>query len=238
MPRSARLAAGLAAFTSLALSEARAGTAQFQYVIEAANEMARTEYSKAFLSPAENAGIARTACGAMTKLVDDEHYQAALVSLLSPDHLGPLAGKADGLINNLAEFNMTFLRIEEETLKEAGLEYPVVFDALRIASVARTHVYLGGSLSVEVVTQDVKYVKDTICELATGNVADPQRAAINRMMGAITLEVADVMGAREASERPGTQADTVRSVTLVTSIGIATDAASYAAEEINRLPRP
>jgi hypothetical protein len=196
----------------------------FQYLIDAANEIKQVEHSKSVLTQDDNGRIAKIACDALNKLIEDENFRRALTDILLPDRLKSYQSSAFALAENLKEFNQTFLPAELENLHRAGLEYPAVFDGLQIASRERLRVNLK-EISAIAVMRDVQTGRDAVCNMAAGIVTERQRRAAQWTFGGVTLVVVDVAGAIGIAAVSGGALAVGAGAVVVSSIGIGAAAA-------------
>ena len=219
-----RLLFGAALSVGLTLPSPSKAAGPFQYLIDAANQIKQVEYSKTVLSEDDNGRITKIACDALTRLVEDASFKAALSDILSPKNLGSSQSPAFALVENLSEFNSVFLPAELENLRRAGLEYPAIFDSLQIASRERIRANLK-EVSAVAVMGNVQIGRGVVCGMAAAIVTDRQRKAVQWTFGGVTLVVADVAGAIGiASLSSGTLAGAAGAV-VVSSIGVGATAA-------------
>ena len=219
-----RLLAGATLGVGLTLPAPSEAAGPFQYLIDAANQIQQVEYSKTVLNQDDNGRIAKIACDALTRLMEDASFKAALSDILSPKTLESFRSPAFALVENLREFNSDFLPAEMENLRHAGLEYPAVFDSLQIASRERIRANLK-EVSAVAVMEKVQTGRDAVCRMAAGIVEERQRKAAQWTFGGVTLVVVDVVGAIGIASLSGGTAAIAAGAVAVSSIGVGADAA-------------
>ncbi|MGH7064727.1 MAG: hypothetical protein ACREET_11670 [Stellaceae bacterium] len=219
-----RVLIGLIFVTAVTVPSPSQAAPPFQYLIDAANQIKQIEYSKAALNEDDNGRIAKIACGTLSQLVDDANFKKALSDMLSEKSFGSLRSPAYGLIENLAEFNRTFLPAELENLRRAGLDYPAVFDVLQIASRGRTRANLKELSAVDVL-QKITSGREAVCKLAAGIVSERDRKAAEWTFGGVTLVVVDVASAIGIASVSGGALAVAAGAVAATSIDIGANAA-------------
>lgn len=229
MPLFYRLLASAALGVGLALPSPSDAAEPFQYLVDAANQIQQIEYSKTVLNQDDNGRIAKIACDALTRLVGDASFRAALSDILSPKNLESFRSPAYALVQNLNEFDSKFLPSELENLRRSGLEYPTIFDDLQIASRVRIRANLK-EVSAAAVMEKVQIGRDTVCRMATGIVEEQQRKATLWTFGGVTLVVVDVAGAIGSALVSGGAAAIAVVPVAVSSIGVGAEAALMGAK--------
>jgi hypothetical protein len=220
-----RLLAGAALSVGLALPSPSNAGVPFQYLVDAANQIKQVEYSKTVLSQDDNGRIARIACDALTRLVEDSAFKAALRDILSSRNPGSTSASS-ALVENLSEFNKVFLPAELQNLLDAGLEYPV--DALQIASRERTRANLK-EISADAVMDNVRTGRESVCRMAAGIVTERQRKAAQWTFGGVTLVVVDVLAALGVGGASGGGLAVAALAVSVASISVGATAAASGA---------
>jgi hypothetical protein len=185
----------------------------FKYMTDAANRIKDIEYKKYPLSPDDNVTILKIQCDALTTLSKDENFTKALQDILSPGNLSNYTSPAYALLNDLPEFNKTFLPEEQANLLKAGVQYPVIFTTLDIASRERARAALTAVSAVSVMNA-VAIAKQETCRLATEAVDDRQRRASQWTFGGILLVVVDVGAVVAAGAMTGGAAVPVATATI------------------------
>jgi hypothetical protein len=196
----------------------------FKYMTDAANRIKDIEYKKYPLSPDDNVMIVRIQCEALTTLIKDANFTRALQDILSPGNLNDYRSPAYALLNDLPEFNKTFLPEEQADLLKAGVQYPEIFTTLDIASRERARAALTEVSSVSVMYA-VEVAQRETCRLATEAVNDRQRKASQWTWGGILLVVVDVGAIAAAAGASGGAAAPAAATIAVTSISIGAQAA-------------
>lgn len=201
----------------------------FQYLIDAANQIKQIEYSKAVLSDDDNGRIAKVACDALSRLTEDPSFKNALTDILSQKNLGSSQSLAVALAESLANFNTVFLPAEIEIMRSAGLEYPVIFDGLQIASRERIRANLKEVSAVDVMGK-VQAAKETVCKFAAGIVKERERRAVQWTFGGVVLIGVDVAAAIGIGAVSSGALAVAAGAVIVTSIGVGADAANRGAK--------
>lgn len=165
----------------------------FGYLIEAANEMARIEYSHAVVSAEDNARITRIACDALTRSTRDNDLLLAADTVLF-HKLSIDRGAAAALAENLDQFNAVFLPAEAELMRAQGLDYPAIVDALHIASKTRPNSSVK-DLTPASIFSNVNRAQSQVCRFAESAVSERQRAQTRWTYGGILIMGADLAGA-------------------------------------------
>lgn len=203
----------------------RAQPKPFGYLVDTANEMKRIEYSHAVVSPEDKAKIARMACDALARLSKDPDLPAA-VEATRKIKIDP--GAAAALLENLREFDTTFLRTEAEWMRQQGLEYPAIVDTLQVALKTRPETRIK-DVTPETILSNVNRAQSQVCEFAQRAVSDRQFAQTKWTYGGIVLigvDLAVAIGIAAGTAGAGMPA---AGTVVLTSVTLGTAAASAAA---------
>ena len=189
-------AAAAFCFFVLAAASAHAQHKPFSYLLDAAKEINHIKYSRSVTTQDDNAKIAKVACDALTQLTNDNDLVIAVSGLLFHPEVKeiPYRQAAAALIDNIGEFNATFLPAEHDLMHRQGLEYPAIIDALQVASRIRSRASIKDATAAAILA-NINKAQSQVCEFAAGAVSDRQRIQTTWTMGGILLLGVDLTAA-------------------------------------------
>lgn len=156
-----------------ATASAQAQQKPFGYLIDAANQIKQIEYAHAVVTREGNARIAKLACDALTRLSHDDQLRVAVNEVSRNTDAN--RGAAGRLLENLAEFNASFLPAEADLMRSQDLDYAAIVDVLQVALKTRTTTKVGG-LTQEAIIASINRGREQVCQFAAAAVSDRQRA--------------------------------------------------------------
>ena len=182
---------------------------------------ARSGTRHSVTTPDDNAKIAKVACDALTRLSTDGDLIDAIKGML---RYNKYLKSTQALIEDLKQFDATFLPAEVELMRRQGLEYPAIFDALRVGLTIRPSARAKDT-TPEAVLYNINRAQSQVCKFAAGAVSDRQRAQTEWTFGGILLLGIDVAGAVTITAGTGGAGMPAAGTLLLTSVTLGSTAA-------------
>jgi hypothetical protein len=169
-----------------------ASAAKFAYLRDAAREIVQISHSHTALSLDDAGRIAKIACEALTRLINDPDFKSAIQSIGGTKFQQNRAA-GNQLIREVREFNEKFLTIEQENLRDVGYDPQTIKEILDSAEKIRSRAG-DKDLTPKAVEEVIRNFQENVCKAALNVRNEEQAREIIIGFFGVALIVGDMAG--------------------------------------------